>query len=106
MISTDINVKMRLRRVRRPIRPSTNNVTARYNTSCIGIGTISLLLSEVSTSPQVVGAYQPGGQKQRCEFHPDGIRPKQRNANLFRCYYVHWAGGARRLGSHIDQLQD
>src|ERR1700683_194293 len=88
MISTDMSVKMRLRRVRSPIRPSANNVIARYNTSSVGIGTISLLLP-VSTSTQGVRAHQSGHQKQGCEFHPDRVRPKQRNANVFRRYDEH-----------------
>src|SRR3954469_2324610 len=97
MISTDMSVKMRLRRVRSPARPSVNKIAARIRLCCIGTGGILFLLSLGCTASEMKRANQPCHEQQRCELYSDPVLAVERNADLLRADYT---SGRRRAGDH------
>src|SRR5579872_7523324 len=86
MISMDIRIKIRLRRIRSPASPSANKIPARMSACSIGIPVISTLSFLEYRPPQMASSHQGAQQQHGREFHADEVRPVQREPHLFRIH--------------------
>src|SRR5665213_675214 len=106
MISIDIRMKIRLRRIRSPANPSANKTPARMSACPIGMPVIASLCFLGYGAAEVVSSHQGAHQQHRSKFHPDQIGPVQRDSYLLR--FQHARFGSRQggeLGAY-DQIHN
>src|SRR5919108_6235439 len=87
MISTDISMKITLRRANRPINPSANRTLARNSPCSIGIIAMALLHRPGTLAlptTQVIGPNQAGQQQHGGQLDTDEVRPVEGDTHLSR----------------------
>src|SRR5919108_5065464 len=85
MISTDISMKITLRRTNRPINPSANRTLARNSPCSIGIIAMALLHRPGTLAlptTQVIGPNQAGQQQHGGQLDADKVRPVEGDTHL------------------------